>query len=308
MNARKARLDAIAIVSMLACTTVWGLGQVAAKVAIAEIPPLLQGGLRSAGSAALVGLWARTRGIRLFDRDGSLGGGLAAGALFATEFACIFVGLQFTTASRMVVFLYLAPFVVAVGMPWIAHDERLTQSQAAGLLVAFGGLAYAFAEGFTHPHEGPHQVVGDALGVAAAVLWGATTLTIRGTRLAHVPSEKVLFYQLAVSAVALLAASLAGPEAKLPSPSLLPVLALVFQIVMVSFASYLIWFWLIHNYPATQLSAFTLLTPLFGLIAGVVLLGERATPRLVGALVAVGAGILLVNRRPRAVDLVPPGD
>ena len=65
---------------------------------------------------------------------------------------------------------------------------------------------------------------------------------------------------------------------------------------MVCFASYLVWFWLIRHYPATQLSAFTLLTPVFGLLAGVALMGDPLTLRLIVALVAVSTGIALVHR------------
>lgn len=299
MIPRKQRLDRIAVGSMLLCAMTWGLGQTAAKVAVAEIPPLLQGGLRSAASALLVGLWAWWWRIPLFDRDGSLPGGLAAGALFASEFACIFVGLQYTTASRMVVFIYLAPFIVALGMPFIAREERLSRAQAIGLVLAFGGVASAFAEGFTHPAAGPRQIVGDALGVAAALLWGATTLVIRGTPLSRSSAEKILFYQLAVSGGGLLAGALARHETVPLALSTLAAAAMIFQIVVVSFASYLLWFWLINHYPATHLASFTLLTPLFGLLSGVALLGEPATLRLLLALATVGTGILLVNRRPR---------
>jgi drug/metabolite transporter (DMT)-like permease len=302
MGARKQGLDRLAICCMLLCAMTWGLGQVAAKVATAELPPLLQGGLRSCASALLVGLWARARGIPLFDRDGSLPGGLSAGALFAVEFACIYVGLQYTAASRMIVFIYLAPFVVALGMPFLADDERLSRLQAIGLVIAFGGVAWAFAEGFTRPAAGPRQFFGDALGVAAAVLWGATTLVIRGTRLTRAPAEKTLFYQLSVSGVTLLAAALCWQESVPQHLSPLVTSALLFQIVCVSFASYLLWFWLINHYPATHLASFTLLTPLFGLVSGVLLLGEPATPRLLIALGAVGAGIVLVNRGSRVAE------
>jgi len=66
--------------------------------------------------------------------------------------------------------------------------------------------------------------------------------------------------------------------------------------VIVSFASYLLWFWLIRHYPATRLSSFTLSTPLFGLLAGALLLGEPITPRLMLALAGLAAGIVMVNR------------
>ncbi|CAM3772849.1 DMT family transporter [Roseateles saccharophilus] len=292
---RQSHLDPRAIALLLLCCFLWGINQVAAKAGLTEIGPLWQAGLRSALAALLVWLWSLSRGIRLFERDGSLWGGLLAGALFAAEFACIFIGLQYTSASRMVVFIYLSPFVVALGMPWIAHGEKLAARQWAGLLLAFGAVAFAFAEGFSAP-LGPLQWWGDALGVAAAVLWGGTTLAIRATRLGAAPAEKTLLYQLGVSALALCAAAVLAGEA-LPlhwSPRLLGLFG--FQAVIVSFASYLAWFWLIRHYAATKLAVFTLSTPLFGLLAGALLLGEGISARLVAALVALAAGIVLVSR------------
>ncbi|RZJ04216.1 MAG: DMT family transporter [Rubrivivax sp.] len=293
---RHTHLDAHAVALLLLCCFLWGINQVAAKAALIEITPLWQAGLRSAVAGLLVWAWSMSRGIRLFERDGSWAGGLLAGLLFAAEFGCIFVGLQYTNASRMVVFIYLAPFVVALGMPWIARGEALSVRQWLGLVLAFGAMAFAFAEGFSAPGT-PLQWWGDTLGVAAAVLWGGTTLTIRATKLASVPAEKALLYQLGVSALTLCAAALVAGE-PLPlhwSPRLLGLFG--FQAIVVTFASYLVWFWLIRHYAATKLSVFTLSTPLFGLLAGALLLGEGISARLVAALVALGVGIVLVNKR-----------
>lgn len=304
MTDRKAHLDTIAVASLVGCCFLWGLNQVAAKAALPEVPALQQAAIRSVGGSLLVWAWATWRGIRLFERDGTLQGGLLAGLLFAAEFGCIFLGLQFTSASRMVVFIYLSPFVVALGMPFIARSERLSALQLIGLTAAFAGVAWAFAEGFTAPAVGERQWLGDALGVIAGVLWGATTLAIRATRLSTAGAEKTLLYQLAVSGVALGAAALAA-GAPLPSSlSLLAWSSLGFQIVVISFASYLLWFWLMRHYPATPLATFTLLTPVFGLLLGALLLGEPITLRLLIALAAVAGGIVLVNRpRPRAAAL-----
>ena len=302
---RKPHLDTRAVVLLLACCAVWGLGQVATKLALAEIPPLMQSAVRSAGAAVLLLAWSAWRGVPVFARDGTLAGVLLAGLLFAAEFACIFIGLQYTTASRMSVFIYLAPFVVALGMPLIARSERLSALQSLGLAAAFGGVVWAFFEGFVAPRAGPLQWLGDLLGIAAALLWGATTLVLRATKLAQVPPEKALLWQLAVSALALGAASLAAGEpwpTQLTAVSLAP---LAFQTVVITFASYLVWFWLVRHYPATRISAFTLLTPVFGLLAGVLLLGEPLTLRLVIALAAVCGGLLLVNHAPRRIP-VPP--
>ena len=297
---RRTRLDARAVALLVGCCFLWGLNQVAAKAALPEIAPLWQAAARSVCGALLVALWARWRGLPLFERDGTGLGGLLAGLIFAAEFACIFLGLQYTTASRMVVFINISPFVVALGMPFVARAERLAPVQWLGLALAFGGVLYAFAEGFdTAAPEGSRQWLGDALGVAAGVLWGATTLAIRATRLGTASAEKTLVYQLAVSGVALGAGALLTRS---PWPHDLSALAwasLVYQVVIVTFASYLVWFWVMRHYPATRMATFTFLTPLFGLLLGVGLLGETVTPRLVGALAAVAAGIVLVNRSRR---------
>ena len=292
---RKHQLDGTAVLTVLACCIVWGLAQAAAKLTLAEVPPLLQSGLRSAGAALLLLLWARWRGLTVFTADGTGGAGLLAGVMFAVEFGCIFVGLQFTTASRMSVFLYLAPFIVALGMPLIARHERLAPLQIGGLVMAFGGVVWAFTEGFVKPAAGPLQWVGDALGLAGAVLWGATTLLVRASRLASALPEKTLLYQLVVSGLALTAASALTGENWPAALSLKVALLMGFQIAVVTFASYLAWFWLVRHYPTTRVSAFTLLTPLFGLLAGVLLLGDPLTLRLLVALAAVCAGLAIVN-------------
>ena len=277
------------------------LSQVAAKVTLTEVPPLLQAGVRSLGAAVLLLLWSRWRGLPLFGADGTAGAGVLAGVLFAVEFACLFIGLQYTSASRMVVFLYTAPFVVALGMPLISKSESLSLVQGGGLALAFGGVVWAFAEGFTGIAAPPLQWLGDALGIIAAVLWGLTTLLMRASRLATALPEKTLLYQLVLSGVALLLASVLSPEVWPQRLRGAVAGTLLFQVAVVTFASYLAWFWLVRHYPATRVAAFTLLTPVFGLLAGVLLLNEALTLRLLVALAAVCAGIALVNHRPRRV-------
>lgn len=302
MPDRKSRLDTFAIVLLVSCCALWGLNQVAAKLALAGVPPLTQAALRSLGAALLLLGWSAWRGTRLGERDGSLPGGLLAGLLFGLEFGCLFIGLQYTGASRMVIFIYLSPFVVALGMPFISRQERLSPAQLGGLALAFAGVASAFVEGFSQPSVGPRQWVGDALGVAAAVCWGATTLAIRGSRLSTVAAEKTLLYQLGLSGLMLAVAAPVAGEHWPAEWSAAVIGLLLFQTVVVTFASYLVWFWLMRHYPATRLAAFTLLTPVFGLLAGSLLLGEPVTARLLLALGTVAVGIALVNRPARAAS------
>ena len=291
---RQSHLDPRAVALLLLCCLLWGINQVAAKAALTEIGPLWQAGLRSVVAGALVWLWSAGRGIRLFERDGSLGGGLLAGLLFAAEFACIFVGLQYTSASRMVVFIYLSPFVVALGMPWIARGETLSARQWAGLVLAFGAVAFAFAEGFSAPHS-PRQWWGDALGVLAAVLWGGTTLAIRATKLSAAPAEKTLLYQLAVSIPILAGGAEVFGERIAATPSAVALGALTYQVLVVGL-TYSAWFALIVKFSASRLSAFTFLTPLFGVAAGNLVLGEPLPPAFLVAVALVAGGLILVNR------------
>jgi drug/metabolite transporter (DMT)-like permease len=281
------RLDAKAMALMVLLCALWGVQQVAIKVAVTEVPPLLQSGLRSAGAALLVWIWASWRGIPLFARDGSLAPGLLAGLLFAGEFALLYAGLQHTSASRGVLFLYTAPFVVAAG----AH--LMLPLQAAGLGAAFAGLVLVFLPALG---SGRATLLGDALCLAAALLWGATTLVIKGSRLRAIAPSRTLFYQLAVSALSLPLLSLALHEPWPAGVSPLVALSLLYQTAIVAFASYLTWFWLVAHYPAGRLAAFSFLTPIFGLAAGVALLAEPAAPSLLAALALVSTGIYLVNR------------
>ena len=293
---RRAQLDPAAIALGVACSRVWGLGQVAGKIGLQSFAPLMQVGTRSLGAAVLVAMWAIWRGVPLFQRDGTWRGGLLAGGLFAAEFACIFIGLQHTSASRLTVFLYLAPFFVALGMPWIAHSERLRWDQWAGLALAFTGVGMAFFDGLSAPAAGPTQWLGDTLGLVAAMMWAGTTLSIRATRLSTAAPEKVLLYQLGLAGVLLTGAGWLLGQRWPEVISFWPGVSWVFQTVIVAFISYLVWFWLVANYAATRLSSFTLLTPVAGLICGVVILGEPWSWQLVLALVGVVVGIALVNR------------
>jgi drug/metabolite transporter (DMT)-like permease len=296
MVERKEHLDTLAVTLLLVCCLFWGFQQILIKTTVGEVPPLWQAALRFIGATVLLALWCLWRGVKLFERDGTLRAGLLAGALFAGEFTCIYLGLRETTASRLTVFLYTSPFVVALLLPRLVPAERLRAVQWAGLTIAFAAVAVAFSEGF-NGQVGPHQLRGDALALAAGVLWGLTTLVIRASAMAKASAEKTLFYQVAVTAVAAPLLSLALGETWSLHYSPYAWTSIALQTAVGAFASYLAWMWLLRHYPATQMSSFTFLTPVFALVFGVLLLDEPLTTQLVLALAGVAAGIVLVNRR-----------
>ncbi|HYM03433.1 MAG TPA: DMT family transporter [Stellaceae bacterium] len=295
MPQRHQQLDATAIVLMMLLCGCWGFNQVAIKLANEGISPILQAGFRSIGSALLLWAWSTYRGVGLFSRDGTLGLGIVVGVLFAAEFVFLYIGLAFTSASRAVLFLYMSPFVVALGAHFFVRGERLRGVQVLGLICAFTGMATAFGDALRFPTR--EQLVGDAMALAAAILWGATTVIVKATRLTAISPHKTLLYQLGISAIVLPLVSIGVGERGIVDPSPLVLGMLAYQTVLVAFISYLAWFWLIASYPAGRLSSFTFLTPLLGTLAGAFVLNETITWALALALLLVAIGIYLVNRK-----------
>ncbi len=287
-------LDAPAAATIVLCTFAWGLNQVAIKVANGGLQPVFQAGLRSLLGCLLVFAWCRLRGIPLFGRDGTLAAGVAAGVLFAAEFILIYVGLDYTTVSRGIVFVYTMPLAVAVGAHFWLPNERLTPIKVAGLLAAFAGVVILFMDRLSLPS--PRALIGDVLCLLAAFAWAGTTLIIKGSGLIRSRPEKALIYQLAVSTVLIMAcAPFFGPFVR--SFDGLVAAALAYQVVIVVSISYLAWFWLLKRYPAGRLSTFAFLTPIFAVAMGWLLLSEPVSQRLAVAVALVAAGIFLVNRR-----------
>jgi drug/metabolite transporter (DMT)-like permease len=290
----KHELDRLAIGLMVVLCTLWGLQQVAIKVANAGISPVWQAGMRSMGATATILLWVLARRVRLFERDGTLWPGLWAGILFAAEFALIFVGLQYTPASRGVIFLYTAPFFVALGALWFLPGESMRRAQWGGMALAFLGVILLFGEHLWLPAG--DAWVGDLMILVAAMMWAATTLIVKASALGRASAEKMLLYQLAISAALLPLLSVVMGEPGVFAPTPMVWANILFQAVMVAGVSYLGWFWLIRHYPATRLSSFSFLTPVMGVLAGGLLLHEPLTPAVFAALFLVGTGIWIANR------------
>ena len=287
-------LDAGAVATMVLLASIWGFTQVAAKLAANDISVVMQGALRSIISVALLLGWAYWHRIPLFARDGTWWPGVVAGALYAAEFFFIYAGLAYTSASRMVVFAYLAPVLTAVGVHLFVAGEKLVGIQWLGVAFAFAGIAVAFGDGFL---SDPSSLLGDAFGIIAAFLWAATTVVIRTTSLASATASKTLFYQVAIAALILPLASFLMGEPGVIAITPIAIASIAFQGIIVSFASHLAWFWLLTRFLAARLAAFSSLAPLFGVLGGVLVLGEPLRPQFAFAAGLVILGIYLVNRR-----------
>ncbi|HSN92073.1 MAG TPA: DMT family transporter [Anaeromyxobacteraceae bacterium] len=299
MDASRRPVDGFAVGTMLLLCAIWGAQQVAIKLAAHDVAPLVQVTIRSGLSALLVAALGAARGRWIPLGARHRGPGLLAGALFGLEFLLIAEGLRNTSASHLVVFLYTAPVFTALGLHLFVPGERLRRHQWLGVAVAFGGIALAFLGGGgaapgAIPGTGAGAPWGDLCAVLAGAAWGATTVVIRTSSLSEAPASETLLYQLVVGFVLLLAASLGlrtGPVIF----TRVAIASLLFQGVVVSFASYLAWFWLLRRYLATRLSVFSFMTPVFGVTFGVVALGDPVTPTFGAGAALVLAGITIVS-------------
>jgi drug/metabolite transporter (DMT)-like permease len=293
MSSRKP-IDTLASLLMVSLCLTWGLQQVALKAAANDVTPLFQLALRSGIAALLVGLYMALRKQTINLQNRHWRPGIIVGILFAMEFLLLGEGLRHSTASHMVVMLYTAPIFTAVGLHLAIKAERLQFSQWIGVVLAFAGILTAFLGHPAPTTATGNSLLGDALGVLAALSWAATTVVIRTTSLNHAPPAETLLYQLIAAFLILMTAATAMGQAHFhPTPIAWTTLA--FHAIVVSFLSFLAWYWLLRWYLATQLSVLSFQTPLYGVLFGVLLLKDPIDSSfLTGALLVI-AGILLVS-------------
>lgn len=293
MSLSKKSLDGRAVAIVVTLCFLWGMGQVSIKVANRGVSPIFQAALRSVVAALLVLLWARVRALPLVHRDRTFLHGLVIGLLFGTEFVFIYFGLSYTTASHAVLFLYTAPFFVALGAHWLLPNEPLTGRKLAGLILAFAGVIATLWDSLGRPTR--LQIAGDLMSMTGGLLWAATSLYLKRVVRSSMTPSQMLFYQLGVSAVQLSAMAVLLEPQWIRDIGPLVIASLAYQGIIVAFASYLVWFWLIQVYPVSNLSALTFFTPIFGVLLGSLLLHEPLTAKLLSGAGLVTGGMILVN-------------
>ncbi len=271
----------------------WGMAQASIKVANRGVSPIFQAAVRSILATLLVALWAQVRDLPLVHRDRTFFHGLVIGFLFGTEFVFIYLGLSYTTASHAVIFLYTAPFFVAVGAHWLLPNEPLTGRKLSGLLLAFAGVVVTLWDSLGRPTR--VQIAGDLMSMTGGMIWAATSLYLKRVVQSSMTPSQMLFYQLGVSAVQLSMMAFFLEPRWILNLSPLVVTSLAYQGIIVAFVSYLVWFWLIQVYPVSNLSGFTFFTPVFGVLLGGLLLREPLTAKLLSGAALVACGMILVN-------------
>jgi len=287
------RLDAKASMILTVLCLIWGLNAVAIKYATAGIAPIFCAGLRSViATVCLIG-WMAYRRIEIF--SGHLKDGLVIGFLFGAEFGLLYMAILYTTTSSAWILLYTSPFFHSLGAHFFLTGDRLSITKGAGLILSFAGIIILLSKDLGLPSL--QQFSGDLLALGAAVLWALTTVYIKRRLVAAISPYHTLFYQTLFSIPVLFLLSLLYGETPIQTLDSLILISLAYQGILVAFISYLGWFFLVHTYPVSRLSSFVFLTPVFATIAGIVLLKEPLSLRLIVSLTLVSIGIYIVNRK-----------
>lgn len=299
---RKDHLDRSGVLLLTGFSVFLGFNQIVIKFVNHGLQPVFFAGLRSAIAALCVALWMVWRGqVPQFSRQYALQG-VAAGLAFSGEFLFLFIALDLTTVTRTSILLYSMPVWMAIAAHFVLPGERITPARGLGLLLAFAGVSWAILS--RGGPVGQASLAGDICAVLASWCWAGIALIARGTRLREVPPEMQLLWQLLVSAVVLLVASLFfGPLIRDFQP--MHVAGLLFQAIAVAAAGYVLWLWLLSVYPASSVASFSFLTPIFGVALGWMIMGDHLGLPVLGAALLVAVGIILINRprpapRPRA--------
>jgi len=293
-------LDLKAILILLILTLLWGFNYTAIKYSNKGISPVFASTLRSMIASICGLIYCLRIRERVFHTDITLFHGFMVGLLFGLEFVCLYFGMLYTDAARSVLFVYLSPFVVALGAHLFLKGDRLNFLKTLGLVLAFMGIFVVF--GGRPKTAKPTMLIGDILEIAAAFFWGATTLYIKKFMVERVHPVNTFLYQLFFSIPILWVASILLEPKWIFGVDLYIIASFFYQSVIVAFMSYFIWLKLIHEYSVSRLSAFTFFTPIFGVLFGILFLNEEFTLSLMIGLPLVSMGILLVNWRRRGAS------
>jgi drug/metabolite transporter (DMT)-like permease len=287
------KLDAKAAILLTLFCLIWGLNAVAIKISNEGIAPLFGAGFRSVIATVCLMIWMTRKRIEWF--PGRLLDGFLIGFLFGADFGLLYVALLYTTVSSAWILLFTTPFFHALGAHFFLSDDRLSCNKAAGMILSFAGILILLSTHLGLPSK--LQIIGDLMAIGAAVCWALTTVYIKRRLVTVISPYHTLFYQVLFSIPILFLLSFIFQETPISHVDWLILLSVAYQGILVAFVSYLGWFFLVHTYSVSRLSAFSFLTPVFATLAGVGLLNEPLTLRLIVSLILVSIGIYVVNRK-----------
>ena len=134
------------------------------------------------------------------------------------------------------------------------------------------------------------------MSILGSMCWAGIGLSVRVSKLKEASIEMQLLYNLAVSTIVLLPFSLLFGD-WIRDLQTMHVFMLGFQVIIVVAGGFLVWFWVLTIYPASDMASFGFMTPAFGMIFSWLILDEAISFTILSALVLISAGVVLINYR-----------
>ncbi|HEX9792005.1 MAG TPA: EamA family transporter [Kiloniellales bacterium] len=275
------------LVVFLLIAMIWGFNFAVAKIGLAQLPPIMMMALRWGLVGMLLapfvkpphGCWRQVF--------------LVSFTLGFVHFALMFTGLKNLDAATAAIAIQLqVPFAALLAA--VFFNDKLGWRRALGMAIAFIGVAIVAGEprlaGVTVPL---------ALVIVAACVWSVANVQIK--KMGDVDGMMLNAWVGVFAAPQLALASLLleeGQGAALAAADWRAAMAVVYQAVVVVIVGYGAWFWMLRRYAVNQVMPFTLLVPGFGVLSGVLVLGETLTLPLVvgGLLTIIGVGVITIIR------------
>lgn len=296
------RIPAGVVVFVMFLAFLWGCNIVAIKIGLAGVPPLAAAGIRFGIALPLIIVWAAFRGIPIVPTRSEMPRLLLVGLIFTVQIGLINLGTDRTQAARASVFLNAYPVFVAFISHFFVPNDRLTGRKVIGLAVAFAGLIVVFGRSLLHWDK--VTLAGDLLVISSGILLAVLVVMISrlGQRTAPV---RITVAELAVGVPLFFFFSAIFESGQSWSFSASVIVALCYQGFAVSAFCFVAWATLLKSYSPSKLSVLFFSTPVWGVIASILILGEGISWQLIAGAAFVAAGIYIVNRTPkRIVDAV----
>ena len=274
---------------LFAVCLVWGLNIVVTRWAVADagIPPIFFAAVRFAGIALVLLPFLRPLPGNLKTLF------IISMCIGAAHFALLFMGLATAEASAVAVVGQLGvPFSTLLSMAFLG--ETVGWRRALGIMLAFAGamLIAIDPEGVQLSFGLIYVVISSFIGACGGILM---------KRMAPISAFRMQAWVGLFSFAPLFALSFmleSGQVTSYAAGGWMVWLATAFAVLGVSIFGHGGFYSLIKKYDVSLLSPLTLMTPIWGVVFGVTLLGEELSMRLVvgGAISLSGVFVIAVRR------------
>ena len=291
---KKDQLDSFGVIALIGFSVLLGINHVVIKIVNTGIQPIFFCGLRSVIATIFVVGWMMYKRIPILIDIESAKLGIIAGLIFAGEFLCLFVALDYTSVIRNSIIYYSMPVWLTLMAHFFLPEEKITKTKIMGLLIAFSGVCWAILVR-DNVSTTAGSLIGDLFALAGSIGWALIILMARGTGFSKIGPEMQLLWMVLIS----------GPVLILISPLFgdlirdfhtLHLLGLAFQSIIVVAGGFIFWLWLLSIYPASGVASFAFLSPIFGIACGWIFLNETLDPSIIGSGLMVIIGIYLINK------------